>query len=130
MGFQLQIFGPSTPKLIDNKIWPLEIYTITNINNHGNDQKEYTLDEKIDCNQSQKLKEEFVVVKLFHKTKTSIHQITPKDHPTSRLEFDQCYYVNMLQSPTMIEKELKDIVNLNEIIPKSVHKTQSLPNLI
>jgi hypothetical protein len=76
------------------------------------------------------LREEFVVIELLHKTKTSIHQITPKDHPTNRLEFDQCYYVDMLQSPTKIEERLKDIVNLNEIIPKLVYETQSLPNLI
>jgi hypothetical protein len=88
---------------MDNKIWPLEIYIVTSIDNHGNDKKEYTLDEEIDYNQSQQLREEFVVVELFHKTKTSIHQTTPKDHPINRLEFDQCYYVDMLQNPIMIK---------------------------
>ncbi len=88
---------------MNNKSWPLEIYIVTSINNHGSDKKEYTLNEEIDCNQSQQLREEFVVVKLFHKTKTSIHQTTPKDHPTNRLKFDQCYYVYMLQSPIMIK---------------------------
>ncbi len=36
----------------------------------------------------------------------------------------------MLQSPTMIEELLEEIVNLNEVIPKLVQETQNLPNLI
>jgi hypothetical protein len=35
---------------MDNKTQPLEIYTTTNINNHGSEEK-YTSYEEIDCNQ-------------------------------------------------------------------------------
>jgi hypothetical protein len=45
---------------MNNKIWPLKIHTTTNINNHGNE-KEYTLDEEINCNQSQQWGEESIV---------------------------------------------------------------------
>jgi hypothetical protein len=75
---------------MDNKTWPLEIYIATNINNHGSDKKEYTLDEKIDHNQSQQWKEESIVEELFHITEKSMHQTTLGDHPTNMLEFDQC----------------------------------------
>jgi hypothetical protein len=88
---------------MDNKTWPSKIYTATSINNHGNDQKEYTLDEETNCNQSQQWKEEFVVAKFLHIVKTLIHQITLKDHPTNMLKFDQHYYVNMTQSLAMVE---------------------------
>jgi hypothetical protein len=67
---------------MDNKTQPLEIYTSTNINNHGNDQEEYTLDEQTYHNQNQQWREEFVVVKLIHIAETSIHQTTREDHPT------------------------------------------------
>jgi len=45
LGSWLQIFGPSTRKVTHNKIWPSKIYIVTNINNHGGDQKEDILDE-------------------------------------------------------------------------------------
>jgi len=60
---------------------------------------------------------------------TSIHQTTPKSRP-NRLEFDQYYYVNMPQSPIVIEEQLEEIVNLDEVIPELVQETQSPLNLI
>jgi hypothetical protein len=54
---------------MDNKTQPSKIYTTTSINNHWNDQKEYTLDEETDHNQSQQWKEEFVIAGLFLKLK-------------------------------------------------------------
>jgi hypothetical protein len=36
----------------------------------------------------------------------------------------------MLQSPIVIEEQLKEIINLNEVTPKLVQETQSPPNLI
>jgi hypothetical protein len=33
---------------MDNKTQPSKIYIAININHHGNDQEEYTLDEEID----------------------------------------------------------------------------------
>ncbi len=68
-GFTVTNSWPFNPKVMDNQIQPLEIYTITSINNHGSDQEEYISDEEIDCNQSQQLKEEFVSVEFFHKLK-------------------------------------------------------------
>jgi hypothetical protein len=61
---------------MDNKIQPLEIYTIINSENHGSDQEEYTSNEEIDCNQNQQWREEFFVVELLHIVETSIHQTT------------------------------------------------------
>ncbi len=81
---------------MDNKTQPSKIYIAININHHGNDQEEYTLDEEIDWNKSQRWKEEFFVVKLFH---TVVDQ-----YVTNSLESDQRYYVNMPQSPTLIEE--------------------------
>jgi chromatin remodeling complex protein RSC6 len=37
---------------MNNKIQPLEIHTTTNIDKHASE-KEYTLDEETNCNQSQ-----------------------------------------------------------------------------
>jgi hypothetical protein len=45
---------------MNNKIQPLDIHTTTNINNHGSE-KECTLNEKINCNQSQQRGEESIV---------------------------------------------------------------------
>ncbi len=64
----------------------------------------YTLDEETDHNQSQLWREEFVIAKNFHTVETSVHQTTPQDHLTNMLEFDQSYYVNMLQSLIVIEE--------------------------
>jgi hypothetical protein len=33
-----------------------------------------------------------------------MHQTIPKDHPTNKLEIDQNYYVDMLQSVIVIEE--------------------------
>jgi hypothetical protein len=44
----------------------------------------------------------------------------PKDHPTNRLKFDQCYYVDMPQNLIVIEEQLKEIVNLDEVIHELV----------
>jgi len=104
VGFMTTNIWPFNPKVMDNKIQSSKIYITASINNHGSDKEEYTLDEKFDYNQGQQLREEFATVELFHETKTSIHQTTPKDHPTNKLEFDQCYYVDMFQSLTMIEE--------------------------
>jgi hypothetical protein len=89
---------------MDNKTQPSKIYTSTNINNHGSDQKEYTSNEQTDHNQNQQWREESVVVKLLHIVETSIHQTTREYHLTDRLKFDQRYYVDMPQKPAMIEK--------------------------
>jgi len=62
---------------------------------------------KNDCNQSRHWREEFIVVEIFHIVETSIHQTTLGDQLlTNRLEFDQHYYVDIPQSPTLIEKQL------------------------
>jgi len=89
---------------MDKKIRPSKIYITTNINNHESDQEEYTFDEETDHNQSQQWREEFVVAKLFHIGETLVHQTTLKDHLTNMLEFHQHYYVDMLQSPIVIEE--------------------------
>jgi hypothetical protein len=47
-------------------------------------------------------KEDSSVAKPFHIVETSIHQTTLEDHATNKLKFDQHYYVNMPQSPTVI----------------------------
>jgi len=44
---------------MDNNTQPSKIYTTTSINNHGSNQKEYTLDEETNHNKSQQWKEEF-----------------------------------------------------------------------
>jgi hypothetical protein len=116
---------------MDNKIQPLEIYTIINSKNHGSDKEEYTSDEEIDCNQSQQWREEFFVVELLHIVETSTHQTTlAYQYATNSLEFDQRYYVDIPQSPTLIEEQLKEIVILDEVTFKLVQETKSLPNLI
>jgi hypothetical protein len=51
--FKATSIWPFNPKAMDNKTWPLEIYTTTSINNHGNDQDEYTSNEQTNCNKSQ-----------------------------------------------------------------------------
>jgi hypothetical protein len=89
---------------MDNRTRPSKIYITTSIKNHGNYQEEYTSNEKIDHNQSQRWREEFVIVEFFRIIETLVHQTTFDDHPTNKLEFDQHYYVKMLQNPTMIEK--------------------------
>jgi len=43
---------------MDNKTEPSKIYTTININNHGSDQEEYTLDVETNHNQSQQWREE------------------------------------------------------------------------
>ncbi len=59
--------------------------------------------------------EEFVVAELLHIAKTNQHP-TFEHSPIYRLENDQCYYVDMPQSPTMIEQHpiYIDVVNLDE----------------
>jgi hypothetical protein len=89
---------------MDKKIRPSKIYITTNINNHESDQEEYTFDEETNHNQSQQWREEFVVAKLFHIGETLVHQTTLNDHLTNMLEFHQRYYVDMLQSPIVIEE--------------------------
>ncbi len=69
VGFKAIGIWPFNPKAMDNKTQPSKIYTTTSINNHWNDQKEYTLDEETDHNQSQQWKEEFVIAGLFLKLK-------------------------------------------------------------
>jgi len=129
VGFKVVGIWPFNPKVMDNKTQPSKIYTTTSIDNHGNDQEEYTSNEQTNHNQNQQWREEFVVAKLFHIAETSIHQTTFESHPTNRLEFDQCYYVDMLQSLTVIEEQLEEIVNLDEVILELVQKTQNPPNL-
>jgi len=117
------------PKAMDNKTRPLEIYTTRNINNHGCDQEEYTSDEQTDYNKSQQWREKFTIVELFQIAKTLVHQTTLEDHPTNMLKFDQHYYVDMPQNPTVIKKKkLEEIINLNEITLELVQETQSPPN--
>jgi hypothetical protein len=108
---------------MDNKIRPSKIYNAININNHGNDEKEYTSNEEIDHNQNQQWKEKYVAIEFFHIVETSIHQTTLEDHPTNMLEFDRCYYVKMPQSPIVIEEQLEKIINLDEVTLELVQET-------
>jgi hypothetical protein len=88
VGFKATCIWPFNPKAMDNKLRPSEIYTATNITDHGSDQEEYTSNEEIDRNQSQQWREESIVAKFLHMAKTLVHQTTPKDHPTNILKFD------------------------------------------
>jgi len=69
VGFKVIGIWPFNPKAMDNKIQPSKFYTTININNHGSNKEEYTLNEEIDHNQSQQWKEEFATVKLLLKLK-------------------------------------------------------------
>ncbi len=53
VGFKAIGIWPFNPKTMDNKTEPSKIYTTNTINNHGGDQKEYTLNEKTYRNQGQ-----------------------------------------------------------------------------
>ncbi len=73
---------------MDSKIQPLKIYITTSINDQKNE-NDYINEE---IGQNQIWGEEFVVVKLLHKT---IQQIIGEDLLTNKLEHDQCYYLDM-----------------------------------
>jgi len=59
-----------------------------------------------------RLGEETIITKLLHIVET-IQQITIKYLSTNMSKNDQCYYVNMFQSPAMIEKQPQDINVIN-----------------
>jgi hypothetical protein len=73
VGFKVTSIWPFNSKAMDNKTQRSKFYIATNINNHGSDQEEYTLDEETNCNQSQQWREEFATVELLHITKTLVH---------------------------------------------------------
>jgi hypothetical protein len=89
---RLQVYGLSTPKAMDNKTWPFDIYIGPSINNEGSE-NDYTIHSKINDNKI--CGQEFIVAEFLHVAKT-IQQIIIKDLPTSRLKNDQHYYLNML----------------------------------
>jgi hypothetical protein len=97
---------------MDNKIRPLEVYSTINLNNARNEE-EYTIENEAENNPQ--WGEEFVVIELLHIAK--IDQCpTSKDPPIYRPKNDQHYYVDMPESPIVIEQQPVDIdvVNLNE----------------
>jgi len=55
---------------MDGKIWPLEVYTIVNVNNVGSE-KDYTLKEEIE--NDQQWGNESIVTKLVHIIKIIQH---------------------------------------------------------
>jgi hypothetical protein len=67
-GFRTIGIWPLNPKTMDNKIRPSKVYTITNMNNVGNE-KNYTTEEEAENNPQ--WGEKFVAKKFLHKTKTN-----------------------------------------------------------
>jgi hypothetical protein len=89
------------PKAINNKTRPLEVYTIVNMSNVGNEEN-YILKEEVE-NDPQWV-EESIIVKLLHISKTYQHPRS-KDLPVYRSQNDQCYYVNYTpHSPIVIDQ--------------------------
>jgi hypothetical protein len=78
-----------------NKIQPSKIYITSSINNQGSED-DYTTNKEADHNQDWG-------GELLHIIEI-IQQIVVEDLPTNMLKNDQHYYVNMVQSLTMIEK--------------------------
>jgi hypothetical protein len=97
---------------MDNKIIPSKVYIELNLN-IARSEEEYIIENEVKNNPQ--WGEESVTIKLFHIAKTN-QCLTSKDPPIYRLENDQCYYVYMFQSLTMIEQQLAhiDVVNLDE----------------
>jgi hypothetical protein len=73
---------------MDNKIQPLEIYNVTSINNHGNEEK-YTSNEKTIAIKVNNRAMNFLLQNFLHTIEITIHQTTREDHPTNRLKIDQ-----------------------------------------
>jgi hypothetical protein len=86
---------------MDNKNRPLEVYTIVNMSNVGNE-KNYILKEEVE-NDLQWV-EESIIVKLLHISKTYQHPRS-KELPIYKSQNDRCYYVNyMAHSPRVIDE--------------------------
>jgi hypothetical protein len=84
---------------MDNKIRPLEVYTVANMNNAGNEEG-YILKENAENDPQWGL--EFIIVEILHIFKTYQHPRS-KNLPIYKSQNDQCYYVNyMPHSPTVI----------------------------
>jgi hypothetical protein len=90
--FRSPAICPLNPKAMYNKTRPLEIYTIVNMSNVGNE-KNYILKEEAE-NDPQWV-EESIIVELFHISKTYQHPRS-KDLPIYRSQNDQHYYVNYM----------------------------------
>jgi len=97
---------------MDNKIRPLEVYSIINLNNARNEE-EYTIENEAENNPQ--WGEEFIAIELLHIVE--IDQCpTSKDPPIYKPENDQRYYVDMPESFIVIEQQPTniDVVNLDE----------------
>jgi len=100
------------PKAMDNKIKPSQVYIVVNLNNAWN-QEEYTTTNEAENNPQ--WGEKFVAIELLHIVKTN-HRPTFEDPPIYKPKNDQHYYVDMPQSPIVIEQHPTyiDVVDLDK----------------
>jgi hypothetical protein len=83
---------------MDNKTKTLKVYIVANMNN-ARSENNYTTMGEVENNSQ--WGEEFTITKVIHIVETNQHP-TFKNLPINMLENDQCYYVNMSQSPILI----------------------------